>query len=57
MGSQRSRAGEVPASREQVQAQAPREEPEIGDSVSPISPVDQVEPPARLWWQRLRWGS
>src|SRR5215207_3837271 len=51
-------AGELAASREQVRAlQAPREELEPSDTMSEGLPVDQVEPLARRWWQRLIWGS
>jgi excisionase family DNA binding protein len=47
-------AGELAAAREQVRAlQAPQEEAKPGLSTV----ADQVDPPARRWWQRLLWGS
>jgi excisionase family DNA binding protein len=59
---QAEQLGRLAAELEQARAtivalQVPREEQEIGTTLSPVSPVDQVEPPARRWWQRLLWGS
>jgi excisionase family DNA binding protein len=49
---------EIEQLRQTVKAlQAPREEPETATTVVAVSPVDQVEPPARRWWQRLLRGS
>jgi excisionase family DNA binding protein len=52
---------ELQAAREQLSVvQAPQEEEETGNSVLPVSPVDQVEPsrarPRPSWWRRVFLG-